>query len=293
MGLLLPQLRRRLKGFTLIELLVVIAIIAILIGLLLPAVQKVRAAAARTTCANQQKQIALAIHNYASGNNNNLPPMLYTNPQTNGRRAFWYNLLPYVEQTAVWNASSNTECWNNGVNNMVVKTYICPADPTIPASGIISGWWGASCSYAPTHLLFSDANCTGIPRFNIGNIPDGTSNTVAVVERYGGFNPAVWGTTWENCWAFPVGPGWNWHSYGSWYGPQGWNLPQLEAKPTNSAGQYPPGAHPYYPNSGHSSMQTALMDGSVKQVGAGIGQTSWTAACVPDDGGLLLADWNQ
>ena len=160
-----PHIQHR-RGFTLIELLVVIAIIAILIGLLLPAVQKVRDAAAKSQCQNNLHQIGLAIHNY-EGVNGKLPAA-YTllkaddtdpNAQFAGKRvglSLHSNLLPYVEQEGIYrklnpNVSEfNTanippngpHAGSNAAYAQVVKTFLCPANPTPPTLDYYNACWG-------------------------------------------------------------------------------------------------------------------------------------------------------
>jgi len=131
-------MRRSRAGFTLIELLVVIAIIAILIGLLLPAVQKVREAAARAKCQNNLKQIVLAAHNYESSNSSFPPgagPLPSNYPTNNQRPSLLAQLLPYVEQANKYNQFDLTQDVHLAAVNEVarqsdVPIYLCPSDPS-------------------------------------------------------------------------------------------------------------------------------------------------------------------
>src|SRR5688572_4099806 len=125
-----PRRTRPHRGFTLIELLVVIAIIAILIGLLLPAVQKVREAAARIKCQNNLKQLGVAFHNYESTKGEFPPgwvrlPTPYNNPNMNATRRDYHTfvtyLLPYLEQAAVHSRYNFTLPYDNAVNKPVVN----------------------------------------------------------------------------------------------------------------------------------------------------------------------------
>jgi prepilin-type N-terminal cleavage/methylation domain-containing protein len=185
------------KAFTLIELLVVIAIIAILVGLLLPAVQKVREAASRTQCLNNFKQIGLATHNY-HGDNQQLPPLsswIHQNPSGNQETGIFFSLLPYIEQQTLVNLSVTAN--NNGyydpgpangwtymcvtIGPNIVKTYICPADGT--NLGHIDtnspNWYGplyATGGYAANVMVFDPSLLQS--RTLITAMKNGTSNVV-------------------------------------------------------------------------------------------------------------------
>jgi prepilin-type N-terminal cleavage/methylation domain-containing protein/prepilin-type processing-associated H-X9-DG protein len=200
------------NGFTLIELLVVIAIIAILIGLLLPAVQKIREAAARLQCSNNLKQLGLAAHNYHSAYEK-FPPGVYqlpfaAAPKFRGVTLFVY-LLPYLEQDNLARGWDMIDPLNNTVGAdqsktaTVLKTLLCPSD-AIPQNPVNSGsggrWYGITSyggnggarSYDPQFatnngIFFvigpgSQTAPAGSP-VRIGDVTDGLSNTILFGER--------------------------------------------------------------------------------------------------------------
>jgi len=281
---------RRSRGFTLIELLVVIAIIGILIGLLLPAVQKVREAANRAKCQNQEKQIMLAVHNYASTFQDKLPPMLVNNNNSPMQwTTWWFQLLPYVEEDGLYRRGFGSDCWGNGNNTVpLMKKYVCPSDVS-HNQGLSQNGWGAT-SYAPVQYLFGNTsfyrpqfgNSTTQSTYTIANIPDGTSNQVGIVERFSSIPKYGWSNAW--CYPEDAGHNWGWNSNGSIYGPWGAYLPQFSIIPSQAEYYQPHGGHP-------ATNIVGLMDGSVRPVSASVSATTWSYAVSPADGNPLPTDW--
>src|SRR5262245_27122297 len=190
------------RGFSLIELLVVIAIIAVLIGLLLPAVQKVREAAARIKCDNNLKQLGLAAQNYHDVNHH-FPPGVGYYPFTANSTfgTYFFHLLPYLEQDPLFQSSLGTAPFlspvgpttlyypgNNNVFSQPVAVFLCPSAPSVGPGGTVligSETFGASC-YAPNGLVSGVGPPTPGPqgRTTLAAITDGTSNTILHAEKY-------------------------------------------------------------------------------------------------------------
>jgi prepilin-type N-terminal cleavage/methylation domain-containing protein len=312
--------QRRLKGFTLIELLVVIAIIAILIGLLVPAVQKVREAANRAQCANNLKQIGLAVHNF-NQNFRSVPPAEgvpsgvinpYTGratPSPDGKfgTTFFY-LLPYIEQTPVYN-QANGDSMNVGA--VVIPIFLCPSDPSVVNANTYGGCGVmqsltinrdgfASSNYAANVMVFEPRG----PRSVEAAMPDGTSNTVMFAERFRNCSPD--GAHGGGC----TLPAWAWNTIQN--GGDCWTSPTFAAQQDGiyqmncggaesnyggvafQAGPSAQACNWYVTQGGHTgNMQVALGDGSVRGVADSLSLTTWVNACTPNDNTPLGADWSQ
>ena len=195
------------RGFTLIELLVVIAILAILIGLLLPAVQAAREAARRMQCVNNLKQLGLAVHNYHQSHNVLPPTNMFLGPTNDlgwGWNATWATLLlPNLEQTPLYNAFNMLGNDYNSPANWTVRTsqvntLVCPSDPNVPlmTATLFGVTRPIGFSNYPNNIgtyLRNNGNMFDGPAYSMGvpssggtvtlaSITDGTSNTVIFSE---------------------------------------------------------------------------------------------------------------
>ena len=293
------------RAFTLIELLVVIAIIAILIGLLLPAVQKVRAAAARTKCSNNLKQIALATHNYHDSVN--VLPYATLDKQPGETTASWVSglilILPYLEQDAVakrWDVKkprndASTEAAlgysNSSLQKRLIPTYTCPSmsPPPGPVTAEERGW----CSYlfaagtadvtlhpyGPPAFAFDGVvlpqkRDVGVNRpLPLTAVADGTSNTFLVGETdFKGTGVVT--TTPGGVWAYGY-IGYNW---GSTFHPFN--------KHDHAAASY--GA---YRSEHTGGAGFALADGSVRFVRDGIAPATYAALGTRAGGEVVPGDY--
>ncbi len=285
------MLRR--NGLTLLEVLVVVTVIAILVGLLLPAVQRVRAAAIRAHSMNNLKQINLAVHNFASDHDGKVPSYDDRPGSPNPRQSLFVAVLPLIEQGAIYQKILDVAA--AGPTNEFVPQYMSPADPTIRPDDKKYG----VTSYGANAWAFWPGNSL------TASFSDGTSNTISFGEHY--FRCEREGTQTE------------WRFMFQWKGlqpsgtrpatiadpDQGDPYPVTSGTPPISRASFkttpviptfqaaPPvrDCFALVPQTPHASgMITGVMDGSVRITGPGISTATFWGAVTPA-GGEVLSDW--
>jgi type II secretory pathway pseudopilin PulG len=264
------------RGFTLFQLLVVLAILALLIGLALPAIQRVRMAAARIKCANNLRQIGIAMHN-ANDTIGTFPPAVghYPAGVTNPFGTVMFHLLPYIEQEQLHQSAAdeqkNISVWNNGVYKQPLKVYVSPLGFTLRDS-VFEGWLGTTSYAANFQVIGNPGDGTMQGKRRITDITDGTSNTILFAMRYQVCNgePTGWGYAGEdtrapvfayrNTGKFQVAP------------------PQADCDSTRAQAPVP------------DALNVLRCDASVKFVTDKVSPQTWWAACTPDGGEVLEND---